>query len=382
MKYHFAPKKGWMNDPNGLIYYKGKYHLFFQHNPHDIVWGPMHWGHASSDDLINWKEHEIALYPDSNYEDDGGCFSGSAIEKDGRLYLIYTSVSKEYGQSQSIAWSDDGINFVKYENNPVIKHFPEDATADFRDPKVFEYNGEYRMIVGTKYDNHGRIVQYKSKDLLAWEYVGVLFDDNSYDNVIECPDLFLVDGHWVLMYSMIGKSCRREMFCIGEYDGVNFVEKKRLTPEYGPQFYAAQSFEAKGKRILIGWLYDWDIKGNPNAKSAGAMTIPREVHVIEGEIALYPIEQAKELIIDARNGYKNSKVNITTKGAADGKLIINIKYTKTVNCDKEANCGQEMIFEREIIYDKSVESLDLLIDDNSLELFINKGLQNYSFNFV
>lgn len=361
MKYHFAPEKGWMNDPNGLIYYKGQYHAFFQHNPHDIVWGPMHWGHAISKDLVNWEEQEIALYPDQNYENDGGCFSGSAIEKDGKLYLIYTSVSKEYGQSQSVAWSEDGLHFVKYDNNPVITHFPEDATYDFRDPKVFEYQGEYRMIVGTKYDGHGRIVQYKSQDLLNWIYVGILFDDYEYDNVIECPDLFEIDGKWVLMYSLIGKKNCREQFIVGDYDGNSFVEGTRVTPEYGPQFYAAQTFKADDKRILIGWLYDWDIKGNPDAESVGVLTIPREVRIVDGVLKLYPVESAATLleVIDEKYINDGIAVDIMSKS----RLTI-----------------ESSVLQEKIIYQGIIEAVEILSDDNTAEIFVNKGECNFSLN--
>ena len=149
LKYHFEPKKGWMNDPNGLIYYKERYHAFFQHNPHAAVWGPMHWGHAVSDNLIHWEELPIALYPEQPYEDDGGCFSGSAIEKDSKLYIFYTSVSKSMGQTQSVAVSDDGILFIKYSGNPLITAPPSDGSADFRDPKVLLIEGTYYMVVGS-----------------------------------------------------------------------------------------------------------------------------------------------------------------------------------------------------------------------------------------
>lgn len=363
-KYHFEPKSGWMNDPNGLIYYNNHYHIFFQHNPHDIKWGPMHWGHAVSEDLIHWEELEIALFPDMDYEDDGGCFSGSAIEKDGRLYLIYTSVSKRYGQSQSIAWSDDGIHFTKYENNPVIAHFPEDASADFRDPKVFEYNGEYRMIVGTKYGEKGRIVQYSSLDLLTWEYIGVLYEDNQYDNVIECPDLFCIDGRWVLMYSAIGKKNSREHFYIGNYDGERFVPNTMCLPEYGPQFYAAQTFEAKGKRILIGWFYDWDIKSNTSAKAVGAMTIPRIVSIDGNKVKLYPVEEAAHLMEKAQ------KYN-------DDLISVNIE--KTGDIEKLSISGD--ILDEPIEYSGKNMQCEMIRDWYSIELFINGGEKNISINY-
>jgi len=361
MKYHFAPEKGWMNDPNGLIYFNNQYHAFFQHNPHDIKWGPMHWGHAVSTDLINWKEQEIALFPDMDYEDDGGCFSGSAVEKDGKLYLIYTSVSKQFGQAQSIAWSEDGYHFSKYEGNPVISHFPETATEDFRDPKVFRYEDEYRMIVGTKFNNHGRIVQYSSKDLLQWDYIGVLYDDVDYDNAIECPDLFELNGHWVLLYSVIGRHKSRVQFAIGDFDGVSFKADKMITPEYGPQFYAAQSFEANGRRILIGWLYDWEISGDPNAKSAGVLTIPREIKVTNGELTIYPVDSAKNLLRDISKGCTEAGLEVCVN--SQGFII------------------KSPVLKENIVYIKQLDKLEMIYDENTAEIFVDGGKLNYSLNF-
>ncbi len=298
MKYHFQPKQGWMNDPNGLVEFKGHYHAFFQHNPHDIKWGPMHWGHAVSKDFLNWEELAIALYPDEEYENDGGCFSGSAIVKDDRLYLFYTSVSKEFGQAQSVAYSDDGIHFTKYEGNPVIPHYPEkSATYDFRDPKVFAYEDEYRMVIGTKFDGHGRIVIYKSADLLKWEYVGILYDEPTYLNAIECPDLFMVDGKWILLFSRIGFDNCQAAFIEGEFDGSRFIPGKEYPVEFGPKFYAPQTFETiSGRRILIGWFFDWKTEVKPGSTSAGALTIPREISFDKDGLHIFPVKEARHLL--------------------------------------------------------------------------------------
>ena len=170
LRYHFEPKKGWMNDPNGLVWFRGQYHAFFQHNPYDTVWGPMHWGHAVSSDLLHWEELPIALYPDQPYENGGGCFSGSAIVKDDRLYLFYTSVSKT-AQTQSVAMSDDGIHFYKYEGNPVIASCPE-GHKNFRDPKVSRIDGTYYMVTGSGNSRAGQVLLFESEDLLHWEYRG------------------------------------------------------------------------------------------------------------------------------------------------------------------------------------------------------------------
>ena len=121
---HLQPERGWINDPNGLCYFQGKYHAFFQHNPKAPVWDTMHWGHAVSEDLLHWEELPIALYPDQPYESGQGCFSGSAVEKDGRLYLFYTAVDSNLAQTQCLAWTDDGQHFTKYPGNPILPHRP------------------------------------------------------------------------------------------------------------------------------------------------------------------------------------------------------------------------------------------------------------------
>ena len=142
-KFHLMAPIGWMNDPNGFVYYQEEYHLFYQYYPYDSIWGPMHWGHAKSKDLIHWEHLPVALAPGESYDKEG-CFSGSAIEKDGKLYLIYTGhnvVEGQVRQVQCLAVSEDGIHFEKYAGNPIIAedHLASVATTeDFRDPKVFQ----------------------------------------------------------------------------------------------------------------------------------------------------------------------------------------------------------------------------------------------------
>jgi beta-fructofuranosidase len=159
LNYHLMAEYGWMNDPNGFIEYEGQYHLFYQHYPYASKWGPMHWGHAVSRDLIRWEYLPVALAPDEAY-DSGGCFSGSAIEKDGKLYLMYTGhvvivPEVDYIQTQAIAVSEDGVHFTKSPHNPVIgiEQIPEQSSKkDFRDPKVFERGGRYYVVLGSNDD--------------------------------------------------------------------------------------------------------------------------------------------------------------------------------------------------------------------------------------
>lgn len=294
MKLHFEPERGWMNDPNGLCWYGGKYHAFFQHNPHAAVWGPMHWGHAVSDDLIHWEELPIALYPDMPYENDGGCFSGSALEKDGVLWLMYTSVSKELGQTQSLAFSRDGVHFEKYQGNPVISPSPLDpASKDFRDPKLITLpDGQYGMVCGAGKDGLGSVLLFRSQDLIHWDYVGPLFESRDYGDVPECPDFFPLGDKWVLVFSRMDES-RSAQFVVGTFDGEHFEPESFQQPELGPDFYAPQTFvDGQGRRLMIGWLFNWNRKVPEDSVRTGALTLPRELSLQNGRVVSAPVKEA------------------------------------------------------------------------------------------
>ena len=356
LKYHFEPQTGWMNDPNGLIFYKGKYHAFFQHNPHEPVWGPMHWGHAVSEDLVYWQELPIALYPDMYYEDNGGCFSGSAIEKDGRIYLIYTSVSKQYGQSQSIAYSDDGINFTKYENNPVISKYPEDGSGDFRDPKVSFINGKYHMVCGSGKDEIGKVLLYTSADLFNWDYVGVLYEGAEHGTVLECPDFFELGDGFVLMFSQMGRKTHSTAFMYGDFDGVKFTVRDVFSNEIGPHIYAPQTFEdAQKRRILIGWLYSWDKKLDEGATYAGALTIPRELSIVDGHLKIEPVKEAENLLTPW-----DPMVSISGK-----EITINDKWDIPLRYRSE----------------NGISDVRILKDTKTIEIFINNGEAVFTYWF-
>ena len=289
-----------MNDPNGLVFFNGKYHAFFQHYPHAPHWGQMHWGHAVSDDLIHWEEKDIALFPDQDYENDGGCFSGSAIVKDDVLYLFYTSVSHELGQTQSVAISKDGIVFEKYEGNPIIKS-PLKDSKNFRDPKVFMYDGRYKMVVGAGEDNIGKILLYGSDDLLNWDYEGELVSDYMFGPCVECPDMFKIGDKYVLMFSSIKALPHRVNFSVGEFDGTKFTPdegKANFPVETGPDFYAPQTFEAPdGRRIIIGWMYNWARQVPVGKTQVGAFTIPREMCLdFDDNLCMRPIREVKPYV--------------------------------------------------------------------------------------
>ena len=349
-QYHFEPKTGWMNDPNGLIYFRGQYHAFFQHNPYAPKWGSMHWGHAVSDDLIHWQELPIALYPDMDYENDGGCFSGSAVEKDGRLYLFYTSVSHELKQTQSVAYSDDGIHFTKYSANPVIKQNPL-GSPDFRDPKVTLIDGTYYMAVGAGNTESGKVLLFTSADLLQWDYVGVLFEGTEYAHCIECPDFFQLGSKYVLMFSKIGEQERATHFVVGDFVNGKLVNYTISRPEWGMDFYAPQTFTDGTRRIMIGWMHHWGKEAPVGCEFAGALSIPRELTLSGNAIRSFPVTEAQPLMTK-KSGYVDTEGNTITLKNRHGERIT-----------------------REVSF---LETVDIFEDTKSVEVFVNGGETSFS----
>ena len=222
--YHLMGPCGWINDPNGLIYYRGQYHFFYQFNPYSGFWGKMHWGHAVSDDLLHWTQLPMALAPSEPYDDhpQGGCFSGSAIEKDGKLYVAYTGTANHgngFVQTQNIAISEDGVHFTKYEGNPVIEAPSGVPTDYFRDPKMWEHEGLYYMVVGAQRDGKAQALLYRSENLLDWEFLNVMHESRGeWGYMWECPDFFPLKDKWVFLCSPMGAGERTTVYFVGDID--------------------------------------------------------------------------------------------------------------------------------------------------------------------
>jgi fructan beta-fructosidase len=297
---HFSPPAHWMNDPNGLVYYKGIYHLFYQYYPGATVWGPMHWGHATSTDLVHWKNRPIALYPDSI----GLIFSGSAVVdyhntsgfgKKGRppLVAIFTQHNqarekdgKNDTENQSIAYSNDGGNtWTKYQHNPVLIN---PGISDFRDPKVMWYapGKKWVMTLATK----DRITFYSSRNLKVWTKESEFGEKfGAHGGVWECPDLFPMtasDGRkmWVLIVNINpggpqGGSATQ--YFTGSFDGKHFKPNNTDTRwvDQGSDEYAGVTWSNTGNRhIFLGWMSNWQYAtAVPTQKWRSAMTIPREL---------------------------------------------------------------------------------------------------------
>ena len=299
--FHITGERGWINDPNGLIYYNGQYHAFYQHYPDDIKWGPMHWGHVVSDDLTNWKYLPIALTPGDDC-DKNGCFSGSAIVHDGKLWLMYTGFIENQGgdsirQVQCLAESSDGVTFKKHGIVIGEELLPEGyAPCDFRDPKVWYHNDSFWCIAAARrVEGRGRVLLYKSKDLFKWEYVNDLFGKDSLGTMIECPDYNEALGYMMFCEQFQPNEGKEHLnihtcrFAVGkiDYSTGRFVEDSRGIVDYGFDMYAPQTFA--GKPVFMGWLNMWD-RNVPSAKYgfAGMLTLPRVVSIKDGRLYQQP----------------------------------------------------------------------------------------------
>ena len=394
---HYTQRRGWNNDPNGLLYYDGEYHLFYQHNPYEREWENMHWGHAVSRDLIHWTELQEALYPDEH----GTMFSGSAVidykntsgfGKEGvpPMVAIYTAASSDR-QVQCIAYSlDKGRTWTKYAENPVIDSKDKWNSVDTRDPKVFWFEPIKKWVMALN-ERDGHSI-YHSDDLKHWDY------QSHITGFWECPELFElpVDGNpdnkkWV-MYGASGT------YMIGEFDGYKF------TPEAGKYYYtngsiyAAQTYtnipESDGRRIQIGW----GRIAHPGMSFNGCMLIPTSLSLkttSEG-IRLFstPIKEFDQL---QTNVYKGS--NLTGEKASEAlqpyKNNATLRIKATLKLSHATSAGLSLDGQNLLDYDMngnrvngvfyspddmtSMEiSVDMIIDKTLIEAYIDNGAYSYS----
>ena len=359
--FHVTGEVGWINDPNGLIYYNGQYHAFFQHNPHDTKWGPMHWGHVVSDDLTNWKYLPFALTPGDDC-DKNGCFSGSAILHDGKLWLMYTGFIENQGgntirQVQCLAESTDGINFKKHGIVIGEDILPDGyAPCDFRDPKIWFHSDCFWCVVAArKIEGRGRILLFKSKDMFNWEYVNDLFGKDSAGTMIECPDYNEEMGYLLFCEQFqpsengIHLNIHTCRFCTGKIDYSTglFVEESREIVDYGFDVYAPQTFV--GKPIIMGWLNMWD-RNVPSEKYgfAGMLTVPRKICIKDGRLYQEPIVNCKEVFKTTACDKLYDKALtgvITIKAANLEKLDIKMRSNGTNYTQLTLNNG-EWVFDR------------------------------------
>ncbi len=403
-KYHFFPITGWINDPNGLVYYKNKYHMFYQYNPSNPEWGPMHWGHAVSDNMFNWNHLPVALYPDETYKENdiSGIFSGSALEFNGDMVLMYTQFfdpkcyENHQKEQQCIAFSSNGKDFEKYSKNPVISSPPGESYHDFRDPKIFKgEEGGFYCVLGSGDTNIGKVLLYSSDDLKKWKFEDVLFemDKEDCEPILECPDFFKLGDKWVLLFSggFLTEGARKNYYIVGDFRDKKFYPEYNGELDLGNDIYASQTFiDDMGRRILIGWIHTPERYNYTKDEGwAGIMSIPRRVFIKNNKIYQEPAKEIEKYLSDFKLNEKDK--NISIKECENSFLIEVDKINETSSLVLE-NSRDSLVFnfsKRDIeitenrnkkkefkdFYhlDYDIESVKIYIDKSSMEIFINSG---------
>jgi fructan beta-fructosidase len=420
---HFTAPAGWLNDPNGLVYYKGEYHLFYQHNPDSIDWGNIHWGHAVSSDFAHWEHLPEALYPDAI----GTIWSGSIVVDDrntsgllpdGGLVALFSYND----QSQGLAYSSDkGRTWTKYAHNPVLSN---DGSKDFRDPKVMWYEPKQCWLMTIAVNTTVRF--YTSPNLIDWDFKSVVVDyTNPADSVWECPDLLpftTPDGQtkWVSYFSLSegGAPAGGSGTCyyVGDFDDGDFIflgdGSKRLWMDAGKDSYAGTTWSniGDGRTVFIGWMTNQRYSGRiPASTWRGCMTIPREwslkqmasgwrlvqkpLRELEILRSASPIE-IKGHISDGQSldcGGINSAVELDVQlqigaavkcglrlSAGEQKVTIGVdRQAKQIFVDRTASGGFDNpdFLQRHSAALETTESVHLrvFIDTNAVEVFVNEG---------
>ncbi|MFN8104284.1 MAG: glycoside hydrolase family 32 protein [Acidimicrobiia bacterium] len=299
-RFHFTAPSGWMNDPNGTLVHDGVYHLFYQHNPYRPRWGRIHWGHATSTDLVHWDHQPVALAPGGGLRE-RHCFSGCcAIAPDGTPTILYTRIGvaglatlARAGADQCAAHgSDDLLSWHRYRHNPVLTQSVHDGARvrHWRDPYVFRHDGWWWMLLAGRERGlpGGSVLLYRGENLLDWEYRGRLCrGDTSVRRGLECPNYFGVADRWVLLISPYGPV----RYSVGEFRGERHVGDAWRTFDHGRAFYATNTFDDGARSVVVGW-----IRGPRGPDWAGCLSLPREVGIAaDGALEIAPVAELATL---------------------------------------------------------------------------------------
>ena len=418
---HLKAPGNWINDPNGFIYYRGEYHLFYQHFPYDTQWGTMHWGHAVSKDLIHWEHQKIAMLPSKGF-DRNGCFSGTAIEKDGSLYLFYTAVAydklnednihvivdDQFESSQAILVSPDGITFdnfsAKRQIIPPIEDIELGHRTHTRDPKVWEYDGKYYMLLGTKTEeNVGKLLFYTSDNLMDWKYF------NSYTKpglgyMWECPDLFRIGEDDVLLMSPEGVRTEGPLYTsqsicsVVSFDVASCeleIPESYQMVDYGLDLYAPQTnVDADGRRVMIGWMrMPKKVSPAEGEPWIGMMALPRVIEIEQGHIYFRVHPNVEKSFTNRVTDI--SKVDWTQPFQIQTTLqsqdMLNIGGYRVEILDDALITDRSEVFDGLNGYDLQLRTpklsgkyeLNIFVEPNLIEIFVNNGeyvLSNIVYN--
>lgn len=419
LHYHITPPQGLLNDPNGLIQFEGVYHVFFQWNQHDTVHQSKSWGHATSTDLIHWEYHPAALEPDAWYDKDG-VYSGSAVSKNGVLYLFYTgNVRGEDGSRESyqcLAISEDGFHFEK--KGPLFKH-PEGYTGHVRDPKVFQdKTGSWWMILGAqREDLTGDTILYQSDNLMDWSFKGSFLKDKmDLGYMWECPDVLRFNESDLFVFSPQGLEVEGNKFqniyqtgyIAGEINLEGRFEPKHSFVELdkGFEFYAPQSFvDDKGRTILMGWagvMYPEVEAAVPTRKEGWihALTIPREITYTDNVLTQQPVTELGKMrqpnpIMDHSSDRKTIELpsfqsellvdweNDPEEFSLEIRKDVMIRYkrdTKRFTVSR-INWLTQNREEREVVLEQGLKNLRLFLESSLIELFVNDGEEVFTLRY-
>lgn len=404
-KIHFKAPNCWINDPNGFIWYKGWYHLFYQCFPYSAHWGRMHWGHAVSKDLVNWEEKGIALFP-SKTDDRSGCFSGSAIEYKDKMYIYYTGVNyteedpeninccinDTFTAAQLMITSEDGMKFDNItDKKTVIPPIEDKKIGDknhTRDPKVWRGKDAWYMVLGSTVDKNGRLLFYKSSDLKTWQYLNYCEKDG-FGWMWECPDFFEIDGKGVTIFSPMGffndgngydsvAVCMLSLF--DENTGKMELSEDYQLFDYGIDLYAPQSTTDKdGNRVVIAWARMPEAIITEKGEWCGMMCIPRIVDVKNNHVYIRPHTNVKNSFVTKLSAPKKSgyMLKTTLKNGESinvGGYVIKRENDKiTTDRSKVFNIkgNYRLIAETPVINDGY--ELEIYVDEHLVEVFINNG---------
>lgn len=309
---HFTPYKNWMNDPNGLCWYQGHYHMFYQFHPYAPEPGCMYWGHAVSEDLLHWRHLPVALEPQDEIMNGcnfrGGAWSGSALSFSDHVKLFFTrhigpvsdrKIKKEY---QVLVTSRDMIHFSK--ESIIVSGQPEPGvSSDIRDPKIFRYEESWYMVLGSAYKNNPAVLLYQSQDLIQWKYNGILYLEESADTIaFECPDFFEMNGKFILIVSKmrhVDEMGRKDTvhYYVGNFDGSHFYPEAEKLLDFGGNLYAVQSFSRLNRRLALGWISDFYNEHQVTQNSIyGSMSLPRELRFDKQKLLFAPAKEVYSLL--------------------------------------------------------------------------------------
>lgn len=418
-KYHIYPKTGLMNDPNGLAYFEGKYHVFFQWYPFDAVHGLKHWGHTTSKDLIHWSNQEMALIPNQEFEKNG-CYSGNAIEHDGQLFLFYTAnyktpAGKIARQAMAIMSPDGKIEKL---DKPIIDGAPDGLSGELRDPFVFERENQFYMLLGGgKFNNANRngfgdegvLLIYQSDNLYDWHYLGLIDLPIDTGYMLECPSLINIDGKDVLMLSPMGISETELQFknrfatvqLIGQLDITNlkFTSQSNevLEIDSGFDYYAPQAFYGEHHQPIS---FAWFGCGEPiyltdQEKWKHGLTMPQKLTITDNKLYRFPVPEllgafedltpihssnvqieAKYYRLHLENGYDiaiGDENDIWTLNYDSDTSLVTLSRTELAKrIDPEYGETRQVKIEQ-------LKSVDIFVDNSFIEIYLNEGERTFSF---